>query len=432
MMMIAMVLGAVGILASLWASWHGARRHRFITDTPTSKVKGVFVGQVEVRGTAESSGPLTSFLAGVANVYYTYEISEHWSRTVTESYTDSDGRRKTRTKTESGWKTVDSETKMIPFYLQDDTGLLLIRPEGAKVEAVTVFEQTCSRAEALYYGKGPAGGVPDSTGRRRFVEKALTLHVPLFVIGKARERQDVVAPEIAQDPDAEMFLISTRSEEQVVKGYRWMFWGFGFLGFALTLIPLLIGAVQSLMGLSILGLALAPTYLAVWGLGWLWLVYNSLMGLKNRVARAWSLIDVECKRRNDLIPRLVEVARGLRDYERNLQEELARLRTQSVATPSGEPGPDIAESRSVLTVVVEKYPELKSNETFLNLQRELSNTEDRLALARDYYNSIATQYNTRLEILPDSWVARLAGLRPRTLLEAEGLERAAVAITLAD
>lgn len=84
--------------------------------------------------------------------------------------------------------------------------------------------------------------------------------------------------------------------------------------------------------------------------------------------------------------------------------------------------------QATLRAVVERYPELTANEAFLSLQRELSGTEKHVALARDYYNEIATKHNTRLEIIPDRWLAPLAGLRPRPLLTAESFERAAVTL----
>src|SRR5207237_9818215 len=87
----------------------------------------------------------------------------------------------------------------------------------------------------LYYGKGPPEAVANSDFRRRFTETAVALHAELYVMGQARERQDVVAPEIAQDPTAPMFLISTRSEQQISSGFRWGVWGLGCLGLVLCL-----------------------------------------------------------------------------------------------------------------------------------------------------------------------------------------------------
>ena len=201
-----------------------------IDNLPTSKTQGVFIGLVEVKGTVECEQPLESYLAQAPCVYYSFNIEERWSRLVTETESDGKGGTRTVTRRETGWTSVASETEMTPFYVQDDTGHLLVRPEGARIEAAGVFSESCTPMNALYYGKGPAGGIIDSDLVRRFTESIIPLQAPLFVIGQARERKDVVAPEIATDPQASEFLISTRSQEQVSSGLGWQIWLFFFLG----------------------------------------------------------------------------------------------------------------------------------------------------------------------------------------------------------
>ena len=125
---------------------------------------------------------------------------------------------------------------------------------------------------------------------------------------------------------------------------------------------------------------------------------------------------------------LVAVVGALRDHERHVQAELAALRTQTMATPVGQAGPDFAGTVAAVRAVGERYPALKTDVAFVGLQRELSDTETRVALARDYFNTIATHLNTRLELIPDRWVATLAGLRPRALWAPESFERAAVGV----
>jgi hypothetical protein len=133
-------------------------------------------------------------------------------------------------KTESGWTTVASGGLDQLFYLRDDTGVILIHPENAKIEGQTVFNETCTRLNPLYYGKGPMSGVLNSTGRRRFSETAIPLHALIYVVGQARERSDMVAPEIAAAPNTPMYLISTRTEEQVVRGHGWALWAWAIFG----------------------------------------------------------------------------------------------------------------------------------------------------------------------------------------------------------
>ncbi|MBK8479376.1 MAG: LemA family protein [Opitutaceae bacterium] len=417
-------------LLFLWLALRGGRRLRLLMDTPTSKARGVFIGQVELAGKAVVATPVRSYLGGCVCVWYSYTVDEQWERWETETTTDSKGRSQTRRVRKTGWSTVAAGGEAPDFYVEDETGAVRVRPEGAEVEPQEVFAQTVGRSDALYYGKGPAGGVSDSTGRRRFVEKALPLGCPVFVAGRAREREDAVAAEIAADAEEHLFLISCRGEERVQRSYRRQFWGFGVA----LLVP---WPVAWLIQLSELPEGTGPLWPlaalvalpgAGWLFGWLWTTFNSLVQLRNRTAQAWSLVEVQLKRRADLIPPLVAVVGGLRDHERHVQAELAALRTQTMATPVGQAGPDFAGTAEAVRAVGERYPALKTDVAFVGLQRELSDTETRVALARDYFNTIATHLNTRLELMPDRWVATLAGLRPRVLWAPESFERAAVGV----
>ena len=425
--------GVLGLLCLLGAMRAGKRR-RLVDNLPTSKTTGVFIGLVELKGTAEVDAPLRSFLAECRSVHYSWGVEEEWRRVVTETYTDSDGKTQTRTRVESGWTTVASGGEMIPFYLNDDCGAVLVRPEGAEIEALSVFDQTCTSWDALYYGKGPAGGIMDSTGRRRFHERAIPLHTPIYVMGQSRERADVVAPEIAADKAAPMFLISTRSEQQISSGFAWAFWGWLIFGLVLA-----VGGFVWRDGVQGQNLEQRwPFYLLpatgfgfALVLGWVWMVFNSLIDLRQRVRQGWAQVDVQLKRRFDLIPNLVATVTGLRDHEATLQESIALLRAQQTATPPGVAGADYAACTKVLVAVREAYPELTAQQSFLDLQKSLVDTEHRIALARGYFNEIATHYNTRLEVIPDRFVAALGGLKDLPLMAANDFEREPVAVNFA-
>ncbi len=425
------LVAAVVSLGLLVLSLYWRKRHRLLADTPTSKTQGVFIGLVELKGTAECAAPLTSYLAQAPCVHYRWEVAERWSRTVTETVTHN-GKTTTRTRRESGWKTVTEGGETTDFYLRDDTGHVLVRPADAKLEPATLFAETVSRGDALYYAKGPDGAVAHSDGVRRFTETGLPLHAPLFVVGRARERDDVVAPEIAADKDAELFLISARTEEKVVRGYglaSWVAWFFGLLVALGAALPFADSVNRELPVGPLL--VAAAIFGALWLLGWLWMAYNSLVALRERVRQAWSLIDVQLKRRHDLIPGLVATLTALRDHEASLQTALAALRAQATATPPGVAGPDHHGLARELRVVAERYPELKSAPEFRRLADDLVATEQRLALTRSYYNDIATHFATRLEIVPDRWVAALARMQPAPLLGAADFERAAVTVDFA-
>jgi hypothetical protein len=428
------LVGSLVALVALFFSLRQRRRHRLLADLPTSKVRGVFIGLVELKGSAESESPLTSYLAAARCVDYRWTVEEHWRRTETESYTDSKGNRRTRVKTTSGWDTVASGGDSTVFYLQDDTGVILVHPKGARVDRSLMFDQTVSRGDPLYHGRGPDHSVRGSTGRRRFREEGIPLHAPLYLVGDARERPDIVAPYISAAPATE-FIISTRPEESVRSGLALGSWALWLLG----LIAAPAGPYFGLVAENqppprelpvVLGIVVGA-YLALWAAGWTWMVHDSLLGLRERVRQGWSLIDVQLKRRHDLLPRLAAAVAGLAAHEREVQTALADIRAQSQATRPGAPGPDFDGLAPELRVVVERYPELRAAEGFAALERELIDTENRVALARAYYNDIATHYATRLEIVPDRWVAGLRKLAPEPLLAATRFERAPVLVNLA-
>jgi hypothetical protein len=360
-------------------------------------------------------------------------VQEHWSRTVTETYTDSKGNTQTRTRTESGWTEVAAGGELIPFYLQDDCGVILVRPDGAKIEPEKIFDETCTPLNALYYGKGPAMPVANSSFRRRFLENGIPLKTNLFIVGQARERQDIIAPEIATDKTAPLFLISTRSEEQVSSGMKWGARGWILFGL-LAAVGFTIwrdGALNvDLPTHVMIYVAIAFGYLFIGLLAWIWMVFNCLVDLRQRVRAAWALIDIQLKRRFDLIPNLVNCVTGFRDHEAQLQAELAALRNQLAATPPGVAGPDHGAVSHVIIGMAERYPELKASDSFLALQKNLSDTEQRIALARSYFNDIATHYNTRLETVPERFVAMLGAMKPQLLMAANEFERAAVTVEL--
>ena len=429
-------VGLLVAIVALYFSLRACKLRRLIDNLPTSKTQGVFIGLVELKGTAQCEEPLTSYLSATPCVYYSYEIEEQWSRLVTETESDGKGGERTVTRRETGWSSVASETEMTPFYLQDDTGHLLVRPEGARVEALSVFSETCTPFNALYYGKGPALGVIDSDHIRRFTETAIPMQAPVFIVGQARERQDVIAPEIAADANAAEFLVSVRSQEEISSGLGWQF----ILCFLLGLIAAPGG---HLIGELALNDPLTPTailihvleafvFFAIWATGWIVTVYNSLVELRQRVEQGWGQVDIQLKRRHDLIPNLVDTVKGYQTHEATTQEAVATMRRQLSATPPGQAGDDFQAVQGQINLLKEAYPELKANENFLALQKSLSDTEQRIALARSYFNSIATYYNIRLEVVPDRFLAALGAMKPRALMAANDFERAPVKVEFAE
>jgi hypothetical protein len=428
-MNIPIIVGSVIAFGCLIGAFYFLRKKRLIDDTPTSKTLGVFIGLVELKGTAESDNPLTSYMAGAQCVLYRWRVEEHWSRMVTTV----GAKGAVSTHRESGWTTVAKGEQITPFYLKDDTGVIRVVPQGAKIEDKEIYSETCKRKDPLYFSKGPSNEIANSDHQRRFIETAILLHANLYVMGQAREREDIVAAEIAKDKSAPVFLISTRTEKQISSGLGGGFWAFMILGLLAAAGGILFGNLALNPGIP---QAWPPYAIAVGGyliiiaLGWIWTVFNSLINLRQRVKQGWSQVDIQLKRRNDLIPNLVQVVEGYAAHESGLQELVTKLRQQISATPPGVEGPDYTGFMPTLRVVVEDYPDLKASELFLKLQKELSDTEQRIALARDYFNQIVTFYNTRLEIVPDTLLAKMMGLKPAVLMAAADFERAPMVVHL--
>ena len=163
---------------------------------------------------------------------------------------------------------------------------------------------------------------------------------------------------------------------------------------------------------------------ALWIVG----VYNGLIKLKNRVDEAWSDIDVQLKRRYNLIPNLVNTVKGYAKHERELFENVTKARTQ--AMQAGTPGEKekaenmLSGTLKSLFAVAENYPQLKANENFLELQRELSDTENKIQASRRFYNGNVRDFNTKIQVFPNNIVAGMLNFSAREFFEAEEGEKA--------
>jgi LemA protein len=152
-------------------------------------------------------------------------------------------------------------------------------------------------------------------------------------------------------------------------------------------------------------------------------VYNSLVRLRNQVENSWSQIDVQLKRRHDLIPNLVETTKGYMRHERETFEAITKARSQAVAArtvaESSKAEGALADALGKFMLVVENYPELKANQNFLALQEELSSTENKISFARQSYNDQVLFYNNKLQIFPSNIVAGTFSFAKRDFFELE-------------
>jgi len=152
--------------------------------------------------------------------------------------------------------------------------------------------------------------------------------------------------------------------------------------------------------------------------------YNRLVRLRNEVDTGWSNIDVQLQRRADLIPNLVETVRAYAAHERTVFEEVTRARTalQQAGTPgtAAEANEGLTAALGRLFAVAEAYPDLKASQNFLQLQEDLTDTEDKISAARRYYNATVMRFNTAVQSIPWLLVARPLGFRAREFFSARG------------
>ncbi len=161
--------------------------------------------------------------------------------------------------------------------------------------------------------------------------------------------------------------------------------------------------------------------LVAWAIG----IWNSIIRLENRIDNAWSQIDVQIKRRLDLIPNLVETVKGYAAHEKETLERVVQARNQALAAQGpqqqGQAQNVLGDALKSLFALAESYPDLKANQNFLQLQEELTATEDRIAYARQFYNDTVLLFNNKIETFPG--LLFKGSRKPREMFEEPGLDR---------
>jgi len=172
--------------------------------------------------------------------------------------------------------------------------------------------------------------------------------------------------------------------------------------------------------------------IAVLILGFVIGMYNSLVQLRVRADSAWSDIDVQLKRRHDLIPNLVETVKGYAAHEKGTFENIAKFRSQAMqaSTPADKAAAEnqLTGALKSLFAVAENYPELKASEEFTQLQNSLSQTEDAIQNSRRYYNAVVRDFNTKIQSFPTNILAGMFGFQPRQFFETTETDREPVAV----
>lgn len=414
---------AVGIAAALGA-WLVDRRRRTYTDLPTTPAAAVFAGRNEVEGRAWAPDPLTAHRTRTPSIWWHYRLEEERTHTRTVTRTDSDGHTSSHTETYEQWHEVDEQgDALAEFEVVDETGSVPVRLAGAHVEPRELHQEVFRPED----DRGFLGKLFDNrTGRYRETETAIAIGDELFVAGDALLDEASATPVIAGDP-----LVSTRSEESHT----------GWLG-AGAVVLALIATAGSAVGVAFLvarddpgprsiAVGIATPLLGLVG-AWAATTYNRLHLLAQSIGRAWSLIGVQLQRRHDLVPSLAAAVTAHAAHERSLLEAVTLLRWDGAATQdpralSGEAVQQTAQLKEVLGRA-EAYPELTADESFLRLQRELADTEGRIAGSRTFYNDTLTLLRDRSQSFPAVLVARLLDLGSRELIPADGFERTVPAV----
>jgi LemA protein len=189
-----------------------------------------------------------------------------------------------------------------------------------------------------------------------------------------------------------------------------------------------VGAVSLVVVLGVL------VVVVVAGLGWFIATYNRLVQQRNQVQSAGAQVDVQLKRRHDLIPNLVETVRGYATHERSTLESVVAARQGAVGAVGAARGQQAAAEGALtqalgrLFALAEAYPDLKANQNFLALQGELASTEDKIAYSRQFFNSAVQTLNTSVQTVPSNLVAGIGGFREAEYFQAAGEERGPVQV----
>ena len=163
-------------------------------------------------------------------------------------------------------------------------------------------------------------------------------------------------------------------------------------------------------------------------------IYNGLVAMRNDINKSWANIDVLLKQRHDELPRLLDVCKGYMQYERETLQRLIEARSRYATAVNidqkAKASGDLSASVGKLFAVAENYPALQANASFLELEKRISELESQIADRREFYNDSITIFNTRLQVMPDTFVARFFGMRPRFMFPVTAAEKAPVQLAM--
>lgn len=363
------------------------RRHLLI-DVPTSGAAGVFIGLNQVDGVVRCAEPLTS-------VRDTPVVMIRYRNTRTTIHHDAQGNEQRRSEVSTG-------RHVVPFEVEDESGRILVDPRGATLHTHVYEERT----------------FPAPEGEQERHEELVPVDAPVTVLGPVELDADEITPRIVGRADEPLLVTVGGEREQLRSDLGWQIMAQTTAAAMAAGVPLLAPGLGNpplpavLVGPVLIGLVTLGAYLMF--------LYNSLVRLRQSVTRSLSLIDVQLRRRADLLPRVVEVVRGYATHERDTLTAVTAARMPRPPDPDERADDDhVARTAdaleaqeqvtTTLAAVLEEYPELQAVEQFLALQEEVAGTEDRIAMARRFYHDARLQYRQRAETFPGTLVAWLTG-----------------------
>jgi len=399
------VCGIVTIVTSLWFTYCYVRYERIAFDIANQPlldtneaVSGVsYAGE----GTITAENALISLFTKTPCVYY-HSILEKYIARGKNSY----------------WKTLEDTVKYVPCTLLDRRGKLLIDVAHVDYDntgkTITVGKkmkdkQKLSEIDCEAVMQRRVGNIHGEKGKFRRSEYVLKLNTPIFLYGYVEKGDD--GKLIVRENENHPLILTRKSQKEFIsqffkgKGLVYAVYFFILLGLSMILVPLFLSGMIPLQGA--LGVFFVIFFVSL--LHGTMTLYNRIIVYKNRALNALSNIDGELKRRFDLIPGMVGILERYMEHERSLQELVARLRSIHF-----QEGPGLVDTslHEKIQVSVEAYPNIKASEGFQGLMIVLTDTEERIAYSRSFYNKTVEQYNTMIQQFPSNILAHLIHLSP--------------------